>query len=125
MKTVPVVFAVCINMIAKLLYIIIFSEFCDGSLIDKGFGYNPYLPDCSKFIQCFPSGPDFKAVIRDCPHGEFWSQKHVTCIASSDVNCRNGMHNFICNDIAAILLSRNLDYAHSVSLSHSVTMLTQ
>ncbi|XP_041375051.1 uncharacterized protein LOC121387883 [Gigantopelta aegis] len=62
-------------------------QLCSGCKIDNGIGYNPYPGDCSKYIQCYQDGSEFRALVKHCPFGLYWDRESVTCKPAEDVDC--------------------------------------
>ncbi|GFS04094.1 collagen alpha-4(VI) chain [Elysia marginata] len=65
------------------------SDLCLQCLVDGGVGFNPYPPDCEKYVMCVPQGQTYDPVIKSCPFGLFWSNEAVSCLDSRYVACPN------------------------------------
>ncbi|ESO97626.1 hypothetical protein LOTGIDRAFT_152717 [Lottia gigantea] len=65
------------------------NTLCEGCVISDNFGYNHHPEDCSLYVQCEPIATGFKATIRKCAVGFFWSKTSDTCVPSNQVQCKN------------------------------------
>ncbi|KAK3083273.1 hypothetical protein FSP39_018154 [Pinctada imbricata] len=64
-----------------------FTSLCSGCLYDRGVGFNPYPGDCSKYVQCWIDMGQVRGMVKQCPFGQFWDSKAITCRPSMNVDC--------------------------------------
>nr|AKV63167.1 P,N-U1 [Pinctada fucata] len=56
-----------------------------------GVGFNPYPGDCSKYVQCWIDMGQVRGMVKQCPFGQFWDSKAITCRPSMNVDCPQGL----------------------------------
>ncbi|RUS74711.1 hypothetical protein EGW08_017541, partial [Elysia chlorotica] len=62
---------------------------CLQCMVEGGLGFNPYPPDCERYVVCRPRGQTYDPTVQSCPFGLFWSNKAVSCLDSRYVDCPN------------------------------------
>ena len=71
--------------------LILISAPCDNCAMQNGIGFNPHPDDCDKYTQCYFGGEgQIRAVYRQCPFGQYWDQRVLTCRPSQEVDCEKG-----------------------------------
>merc|ERR1712002_1134936 len=74
---------------AKVVPVGLASATIQGCVINCHLGrYLQHPSDCTKFIQCAPTGPE----VHSCPRTTIWDQTLLTCNHDSSIACETGKY---------------------------------